>query len=160
MFWRVFMAWTYRLTVQAAFNVVFNAWHLYRIFVSGNLPRARYRLAISLAGMMSGKKPCMYYRYDGLLGGNHVLGKWPCWTALPLVFAGMGFRGNCMDGAAFMKRALGGKVRVWIPDGHKWWARVHYVCETKTGRVWSLEKKGLRSYKSLSACRPGEGRWI
>jgi hypothetical protein len=160
MFWRVFMAWTYRLTVQAAFNVIFNAVHLYRIFVSGSLPRARYRLAISLACAMSGKNTRMYYQYDGLLGGNHVLGKWPCWTALPLVFAGMGFRGNCMDGAAFMKRALGGRVRVWIPSGKKWWARVHYVCETKTGRVWSLEKKGLRSYKSLSACRPGEGRWI
>lgn len=159
MLMRVLLSWLYRLTVQVFFNVLFNGFHLGKIILSGKLLDARIAKSNALAQAFLGKPPKMKYQYDGITKGTRTLGKWPCWTALPLVFAGMGFRGNCMDGAAFMKRALGAKVRVWIPDGPKWWARVHYVAETHDGKVWALEGDGLKAYKSLDACRSG-GRWI
>ena len=157
---RVILAWTYRFTLQAVFNFVFNVYHFARILFRGDLPRARYKLAISRADILGGgKPPKMRYQYDGIVKGDSVLGKWPCWTAIPLVFAGMYFAGNCMDGAYYMRRVIGGRVKVWIPDGKRWYARIHYVCHDKSGKVWSLEGKGLKCYKSLETCRAG-GRWI
>ena len=156
---KIILAWVYRATFQAVFNVVFNAWHFSRILLAGRLPICRYKAAIARAGLLSGKRPGMIYGFDGVNKSDGVLGKWPCWTALPVVFAGMHFRGNCMDGAYFIKRALGGRVWVWIPDGPRWYARVHYACRDKTGRVWSLDSRGLTVHKSLSACRSG-GAWI
>ena len=156
---RIRLAWAYRATLQAVFNLVFNLWHLVRIIATGRLPSARYRLAIHRAGLLSGTRPLMTYQFVGITKGTGTLGKWPCWTALPIVFSGMGCKGNCMDGAYYIKRILGGKVRVWIPEGKRWYARVHYVCVDKDGRIWSLEGRGLIVYQRLSSCRRG-GRWI
>lgn len=162
---RIILAQFYRITFQVFFNLIFNGWHLAKIILTGKLLEAKIARAIALGKVFDGDPPKMKYQFDGITQGKGTLGKWPCWTAYPLVFAGMGLKGNCMDGAKFVKTALGfcdeqARVRIWIPDGEKWYARIHYVCESVTRKeVWSLERKGLIQYSSLEACRSG-GRWI
>ncbi len=155
---RVILAWIYRCTAMPFFNVTANGYWLARLALTGKLVKA-WKAARS--GMKASRqKPVpMTYRFDGLYDGPGVLGKWPCWTALPTVFAGMGMRGNCLDAAFYLSRARGGRVWVWIPDGPRWMARAHYACMDSTGAVWALEKKGLHRYESLADCRAG-GRWI
>lgn len=161
---RVIIAQVYRATLQGLFNVVFNLYHYIRLLRSGKIARAKYDCNMETLNACQDIMPPMVYAYDGLTKKVGALGKWPCWTAARVVFAGMGFRGNCMDGAYFMACATHGRVYVWIPgpdaySWYKWPAHVHYACLSGLGIVYSLERSGLKKYASLAKCRKG-GKWI
>jgi len=155
---RIWLAWFYRLTIQVVFNILFNGFHLLRIVITGRLHGAF--CALKIARYETSAVKLMTYKYDGITKGDSVLGKWPCWTALPLVFADMGLSGNCMDGAYFFKRLFrSGRVRVWLDDGPKWLHTVHYVYQSDSGVIYSLGKSGVKIYKSLAQSKRG-GVWL
>lgn len=164
MIFRIALVYLYRFTIQAIFNAVLNTYHYLRLLKSGKLKQARNIECNASIDAMCDIPVVMTYKYDGIFDTKGSLGKWPCWTATRVVFAGMGMSGNCMDGAHFMARPTGGSVKVWIPDSaqypwYSWFAHLHYVCLTREGMVWSLEHSGNRKYTSLEKCRKG-GRWV
>lgn len=157
---RTVAARIWRATIQPVFNAIFNAWHYARIIVQGRYKTARSKRDYQPFRISKGALPSMLYKYDGLTkSGTSVLGRFPCWTASRLVFADMMLCGNCMDSAHFFTGAMPGKIRIWIPDGPRWYARVHYVFQAEDGHIYALEKRGLAEYASLDACRQG-GRWL
>lgn len=161
---RIVLVYLYRIFIQSIFNAVFNAYHYSRLFFTRKIDAARKIDVDATLDALCDIPVKMRYEYDGILHGNSVLGKWPCWTASRIVFAGMGLSGNCMDGAHYLKRPMQGRVKIWIPDktqysSFRWFAHLHYACLAADGCVWSLEKSGLKKYTSLERCRKG-GRWI
>lgn len=164
MIFRIALVFIYRITIQSIFNAIFNTYHYLRLVIARKIMEARKLDVDATLDALCDVPVKMKYAYDGITSGKSVLGKWPCWTATRIVFSGMHFIGNCMDGAHYMKRPTAGRVFVWIPDktqygAFRWFAHLHYACRTGDGFVWSLESSGLKKYTSLAKCRKG-GKWI
>lgn len=158
---KVILAIVYRLTFQAIFNLIGNAIWLIRIITAGKLFASIKSARQAMQAIQYGDEIEFFYLHKGLVKSDGIFGKWPTWTALPSVFAYRNFKGNCQDGAYFFKRALGGRVRVWIPADKfpTWLTGAHYVAEDKNGRVYSLGKNGVKIYASLGGYKKN-GAWI
>lgn len=161
---RIALVYIYRIFIQSIFNVIFNTYHYLRLALTKQLDIARKIDVDATLDALCDIPVKMKYQYDGITKGKGTLGKWPCWTATRIVFAGMRLSGNCMDGAHYLTRPTNGCVMIWIPDktqynALRWFEHLHYVCLASDGSVWSLESSGLKKYLSLAKCRNG-GKWI
>jgi hypothetical protein len=110
----------YRFTLQALWDVIFNAFWYIRMLFDRTPGRTWREVTVQLnerldfgcisfhnfAGQMSRFK----YIYDGALPkaprGLKFLTMWPTWTARPRVTVYRGFRGNCQDAEIFARKML------------------------------------------------------